>query len=219
MIQTEFKDLVFTFAQESSCSDVAQIILFGSVAAGTADNRSDVDLLIILDTEKDVFDDTDTRKKISSSALTLGKKYDRNLQLIFTNRLFSGIDKYLIEKALSEGIILYSKTPRIYMDGNNLQQFLLVTFNSDNLDHNNRQKLTRSLYGYKTKKEVNGRIYRTEKQGIVKELEGRKLGTNIFIMPKTKGNMVKKVLEQHNAVYSAVNIWLSEDSRIKLLGK
>jgi len=219
MIQTEFKELVFSFARESSYPDVAQVILFGSVAQGTADNRSDVDMLVVLDTEREDFEGTDTRDKVSSAALTLGKEYDRNIQLVFTNRLFSGVDAYLVEKALSEGIILYSKTPRIHMNGKVLEQFLLIMYNTNNLDHNNRQKLSRELYGYRTNKEVKGRFYKTEKEGVVKTLEGRKLSSNIFIIPSGRESEVKKIFQKLHVAYTKADIWISEDGRINLLGK
>ena len=54
-LQEEFRDLVFKFAREPSKKEVSYIFLFGSVAKGDADRRSDVDLLVVFDTDKEEY--------------------------------------------------------------------------------------------------------------------------------------------------------------------
>jgi predicted nucleotidyltransferase len=65
---------------------VAYIFLFGSVAKGDADLRSDVDILVVIDTFSQEFDSTEAKTRISELALTLEKEFDRNIQVVFTNK-------------------------------------------------------------------------------------------------------------------------------------
>ena len=87
MIQEEFEDIVFEFAKKASrYEDVACIFLFGSVAKGDTDRRSDIDILVVFDADKE---DIDAKNEVSDLALSLEKKYDRNVQVIFTNKDWS----------------------------------------------------------------------------------------------------------------------------------
>ncbi len=65
---------------------VAYIFLFGSVAKSDADRRSDVDILVVLDTYGHDFDSMEGKTRISELALTLEKEFDRNIQVVFTNK-------------------------------------------------------------------------------------------------------------------------------------
>lgn len=54
-MREEFKDLVFEFAKKVSGIDAVQsVVLFGSLARGEADARSDVDILIVFDSPRPV---------------------------------------------------------------------------------------------------------------------------------------------------------------------
>ena len=88
MIQKEFREVIFEFAKEvSSLNNVNYIFLFGSVAREEADKRSDIDLCVVIN--------NNDKKKISSIALDLEKKYDKNIQLVISQN-FIKVDKYFI---------------------------------------------------------------------------------------------------------------------------
>ena len=87
MIQEEFREQIFKFARLASVDDVAYIFLFGSVAKGDADRRSDIDIFIVFDTYDKDFEDMEAKVKISEIAFTLEKEYDRRIQLISTNKI------------------------------------------------------------------------------------------------------------------------------------
>ena len=83
-----------------------KIILFGSQARGTADNRSDVDILVISSLTGDRFD---MMNKMSSMLIKLNYAFD---VIILTEEEFERDKKYpgtIARYATKEGIILYER--------------------------------------------------------------------------------------------------------------
>lgn len=215
MIQTEFKEALFKFIREACVKEIASIFLFGSVAKGTADNRSDIDLLVVFDTENKDIEGLEAKTRISEIALSIEREYERNLQIVFSNKRFSGLDDYFVEKVLSEGILLYSKSPRVSVNGLQLEAHVLLLYQVEGLDRKDRMKIKRVLFGYRSRKEVKGRVYRTEKEGLVSRLGGRHINPGAIVLPKKNVQDVEEKLKGFKVEYKIVDIWLSEDSVVK----
>ena len=216
MIQDDFKEVLFKFVREACVEDVANIFVFGSVAKGTADNRSDIDLLVIFDTESEDIDRLEAKNRISELALSLEREYERALQIIFSNKRLSGLERYFIEKVFNEGILLYSKSPRIAVQGLEMESYGLFLYQVNNLDIKERLKVKRVLFGYKTSKKVKGRVYRTEKEGLVAEVGGCRLNSGTIMIPKKNTKRIEEALKEFRVKYKIVDIWLPDDSVIKI---
>ena len=83
-----------------------KIILFGSQARGTADERSDVDILVISPVTEDRFN---LMNKMSSLLVQLNYAFD---VIILTNEEFERDKKYpgtIARYATKEGIVLYER--------------------------------------------------------------------------------------------------------------
>jgi len=83
-----------------------KIILFGSQARGTADEKSDVDILVISSVTEDRFD---MMNKMSSLLLAINYAFD---VIILTKEEFERDKKYpgtVARYATKEGIILYER--------------------------------------------------------------------------------------------------------------
>jgi predicted nucleotidyltransferase len=211
MIQEEFRDLVFDFARHASIDGVAHIFLFGSAAKGEADRRSDVDLLIVLDTYGDDYEESKTKTMISDLALTLEKQYDRRIQIVFTNKGYKGIDAYFIEKVLKEGVLLYSKTPVIAIDGLNAESYSLIVYSLEKLNQKDKMKVKRLLYGSKTRKIVENRTYENETVGLVQQLQGIRIGSGAIAVPQKGTRAMEDQLTNLNVIYKKVDLWITED--------
>lgn len=216
MIQDDFKEVLFKFVREACVEDVANIFVFGSVAKGTADNRSDIDLLVIFDTESEDIDRLEAKNRISELALSLEREYERALQIIFSNKRLNGLERYFIEKVFNEGILLYSKSPRIAIKGLEMESYGLFLYQVNNLDIKERLKVKRVLFGYKTSKKVKGRVYRTEKEGLVAEVGGCRLNSGTIVIPKKNTKRIEEALKEFRVKYKIVDIWLPDDSVIKI---
>lgn len=216
MMQEEFKDLIFRFARHASVDEIAYIFLFGSVAKGEADRRSDVDILIVLDTDNSDFEEMDAKTRISELALTLEKEFDRNIQVIFTNKKYERLDAHLIEEVLKDGIILFSKSPSINVQGLELEHYMLVTFSLEKLTSNEKMKVKRVFYGFKTKKIIKGVTYRYEDTGLVQKLAGLRIGSGVIAVPKKNIIALEKELNNLKLKFKTIDLWMTKDSITKL---
>lgn len=223
MIQEEFKDVIFEFVNKALGKEIAYIFLFGSIAQGNADNRSDIDLLIVFDTYAKDFENSQIRNKISELSLHLEGKYNKNIQTVFTNKRFEGLDNYFVKEVMHKGILLYAKSPKIETKRVMLEPYVLVLYNLPKIDRKEKMKITRELLGHKTKKVVKGITHESKKEGIIKELGGKHLGRGNIIISQKKAGELEKALKGFNITYNKIDTWLAEDDIVKihtqLLGK
>lgn len=212
MIQEEFKDLIFKFARHASMDEVAYIFLFGSVAKGDADRRSDVDILVVLDTFDKDFEDMGAKARISELALTFEKEYDRGIQVIFTNKNYESLDQHFIEEVLKEGMILYAKSPSIEIQGLTIEPYAMIMFTLENLNSRDKMKVKRILYGQKTRKVVKGKSYESVKTGIIQSLQGLRIGPGAVLLPQKKASILENELKKLKLTLKRVDILLTENS-------
>ncbi len=209
-MQKEFKDIVFDFIKRVSDIDLIRcIILFGSVARGEADRRSDVDLLVIFDTELPP-ESIKEREKIGEIALDLEKKYDRSIQIVFTNKNFDGLDRRFVEETLREGIILYGRNPEISAEKLKLEPFTLIYFSLKRLSKSDKMRVRKALYGHRTLKKYKGKVYKSEVKGLVEEFGGMRTGIASVIIPARRTKEFLEVLKKFGVKYHTLDVWLSK---------
>jgi len=218
MIQDEFKKLVFRFASEAARDGVASIFLFGSVAKETADNRSDVDILVVLDTYSKDFARLEVTSVISELALYVEEQFNRTVQVIFTNRVFDDLEENFISHVMAEGILLYAKPPEIKIDSLDLKPFGMLLCDYSNLDQKEKIRVKRLLTGHKTQKKVNGKVYISIQKGLIEELSGFNMGFGNICVPQNDLLKLEKFLEKNNVKYRKVSVWLSDEDIIKMTG-
>ena len=216
MIQSEFKDLVFKFAKEASLKEVAYIFLFGSVAKGDADRRSDIDLLVVFDTDSKDYDRFESKTSISQIALDLEKEFDRNIQILFSNRNFDGLDQYLVRKVMVEGILLYASPVKVEVGKLGLEPYALILYNLKNFDVKEQRKIRRLLLGHKTRKKVNGKTYESVKKGLIQNFNGKYIGGGLLAIPQKSVQGMEEWLKKSNVEFKRLDMWLTEDDIIKI---
>lgn len=216
MIQDEFREIVFKFVRETCIERVKHIFLFGSVAKGSADVRSDIDFLVVLDADREELEKLEAREKISEVALSLERLYGRNIEIVFCDRNFSDLEDYFIERVLSEGVVLYSVAPRIEVKGLQLDCYALIVYKLDGLDPKSKMKINRAMFGYRSRKVVKGRVYTTEKKGVVAEVGGSPIGRDALIVPRKYAKDVEQKLGSSNVRFKSIDMWLSEDNVVKI---
>lgn len=109
MVREGYKRLVselFFAAQE--IPKLTHLVLYGSVSRGEDDRRSDIDLLLVFDSDKDP-EKTDiaavAHEKIGKAFADAG--CEKAAQLTFTN--LKNIDSSFLERIAREGIIIWGK--------------------------------------------------------------------------------------------------------------
>ena len=176
--------------------DTKSIILFGSVAANTYDEESDIDIFIETSIKNE-----DKIKKI----LELYKKtneYEKFKLSGILNEISikcGSVDKWkdLKRSIIANGIILYGRyegTPT------ELKHKILTIIDVSNLTRAKKVKIWRKLYGYKQK--VGKKIYSSK--GLVE----KRFGRGVFLLEKEKSQTVFLYLRRNKTRYYFFDVWL-----------
>lgn len=201
MIQRDFEDMVFDIAKNISRAEtIKHIILFGSVARGNADSRSDIDICVVVDSNAE-------NKRISESVLDMEKKHDKNIQLIITKN-FEKLDDYFLRQILTEGIILFGRTPILETKNMKLEENVIIKYSLKNMNQSEKMKIKRALYGYSTKKTEKGKTYRSSYEGLVKHYGGMYLGRGAVMLPVKKSESICSLLDKYKTKYQKIGVLL-----------
>jgi len=178
-------------------------ILFGSMARGDYDRRSDFDVLLIyskkdeLEKDKAIFDEISVieGREIQIVARTL-------------DELERG-DKVFLRNVFREGIILFMREPLGFKahDLLKLKPYRIYTYSMENLDVKDKKKLLSALYGYSTRKRVGEKEYRYVYHGIVDVL---KLGKNSILVPESGVKEVERVFTSYGVKFNSIRVWVEE---------
>jgi predicted nucleotidyltransferase len=182
---------------------IQTIILFGSVARGQAREESDVDICIILKNEQ-------KQNTLQNQILQLEKKYDKNINIIFTNPQFTGLDRHFIETILREGIILYGTLPAIPIQRLELEPYEIIKYDLSSLSHPEKMKIKRLLYGITTKKTYNGKTYENKQKGKVEEFGGIRIGIASILIPEKMSWQIEDLLKKYKISIRKITTWLSK---------
>lgn len=193
----ELKDLA------SRNSSIQTIILFGSEARGQAQQGSDVDLCLVLNSNSKKAD-------IQQKILALEKKYDKNINVIFTNPFFDDLDHTLIETFLREGIPIHGSFPKVPIQQLKLEPYEILKFDLSNIDHSEKMKIKRLLYGLTTKKRYHDKVYESHTKGLVEELGGIRIGIASLLIPEKESWRVEEAMKPYKISLRKITIWLSK---------
>lgn len=189
--------------------EIKSIVLFGSLASGKFNEESDIDICVLFkqNTPK-IMEDT-----IFNYFLSLGKELNRPIQCVFFfPDDINNWDTTFIENILAEGQLLYgnSNYNEIFIKTLELKPHQIITLNLRLLNNSDKMKLKRILYGYKSTKQYSDKIYEYKKKGLIKELQGMKLGRGSFIIPEKFLLFVETKLKEFDIKFSNFRVWMQE---------
>jgi len=190
--------------------NIDSILLFGSLASGTFTNESDIDICIFFkkSTPKSMEND------IFNNFLDLGKELNRSVQCIFIYpEEIENWDSNFIENILAEGRLIYgtSNFLEIPFKTLKLKPFLIIKFNLRELDKSIKMKIKRILYGYQTQKRYFKKVYQYQKDGLVQEIKGFKLGRGAFLIPEKYLWLIENKFMEYNVNFTHFRVWLQEE--------
>ncbi|MCG2825974.1 MAG: hypothetical protein L6265_05215, partial [Thermoplasmatales archaeon] len=105
-----------------------------------------------------------------------------------------------------EGVVIWGK-PNLAMLRlkDVLKPRLLITYSMNNLERKEKVRFHRALYGYKSRTTVNGKLYHTKKDGLLRKEEY--LGQNVMLVPAEKAGLITDVLDKFRVKYSVKKVW------------
>ena len=201
------RDIAFEFAREASKHNVLYVLLFGSVAKGKADIESDIDLLVVLETDKPLFQ-LPEKEQILEIAFQLEKKYNHDIQVIVTNRQYDGLDSYFVQKVFGEGHLLYARCAQIVLDNMSLEAYTFVGFDLNELSQEKKMKLCHKLYGRPISQTYRDKRYVQQHEGLLVQLGGQRLGRDAFLVPKRHLSSIEQLFDAFGVIYRTIDAWL-----------
>jgi len=184
----------------SRVDGIDKIILHGSVAKDEFDEESDIDLFVdsseklekkIKRTLEDFYK-TEAYKKWKLKGL------DNDISLI-VGRIESKEWADLRRAIITNGIILYG---RFTSDLDKNKKYALFSFENITPE-SKRVSLFRKLFGFK--------IRRKKYTGFVDELNGKRIGKGVVIVPLEKSQKLKEILKNKKVGFKIIDFWTDNE--------
>lgn len=181
-------------------SALVAAVVFGSVARGEATEESDLDLLVIPRSghEDDVLDavrQVETDARIRIAAIVASPSLDE-------------LERQFLESILREGKVILGELPKVDLRELDLEPMRLVAFDLRDLDHREKVRLERELFGYVTRKKYKRKEYRREVPGKLSEWGGRRIGRGTLVVPERVVPEIDRFLRSHRAKRILIPIWI-----------
>lgn len=177
--------------------NILQIILFGSVARGEDNARSDVDIAIIHNVDK---------FKLMEF---INKFVDEKIQLTYLNIKDLPDEIELVSALSGEGILLYGQPLNIQLGKNNLKSKLLVSYDLSKIPKSEQMKVNRALHGSTSINKYKGKVYKTEVKGLVAEQGIEKFSKSVLLIDKRKSAKIIGLFKRFNVSWKEIDIWTS----------
>jgi len=133
-------------------------------------------------------------------------KTERKLQIVATN-LQQALEPDFLDNISREGIIIYGKPIILTTENLQLKPYVIYTYSVANVPQIKKTMLQRALKGYKTTRKTKGKVYKSEKNGLLKLLEAKKLGKGVILVPQKNSKEIEKLFTQHNIEYTKMKAW------------
>lgn len=175
---------------------ILQIVLFGSVAKGEDKTDSDIDIAIIHNLK-----DTENLKSF------VNKFIHEKIQVVYMDVDRLSKETELVSALTGEGLLLYGKPIKVVFNKKELKPFVLIVYDTTDLEKKKRMLLNRALHGSVSKSKYKGKTYRSETKGIVTQAGIVKLTNACLLAEPKKAVIVREALRRFNAKFREELIW------------
>jgi predicted nucleotidyltransferase len=178
------------------------LALYGSVARGDQDRKSDIDVFAVFDSRKSHEENMDRLMEIKGELDVSMDVHCSNVEDMARE------DWTFVDNVLREGLILMVKPPlRIPVEKVlSLKPYTVFTYSTRKLGPSKAMQLKRALYGHVEKKSIGGKSRTYEYKGIIRD-ERARLGRNVIIVPSELASSVRKIFEQLNVNYETISVY------------
>lgn len=124
-------------------------------------------------------------------------KTERKLQIVATN-LQQALDPDFLDNVSREGTIIYGKPIILTTENLQLKPYVIYTYSVANVPQIRKTMLQRALKGYKITRKIKGKLYKSEKNGLLQILKAKKLGKGVIMVPQKNSKEIEKLFTQHD---------------------
>lgn len=186
-------------------------VLFGSVVDGTMTKKSDIDILLLFNTDHnpELGDEMKAALNLSSD---IAKKFDLPYSFSFVAKNLNDpkdVEPDFLWRVAEKGILIWGKPDLSIMKEvhPSLEAMALVKFSLQGLPGKNRASIRRALYGYQVEKIVKGKTYASHKDGLVTKKDYR-LSSGLVMVPASMLDQISDILKKNGAKFKITRIWV-----------
>lgn len=196
-MEERFKQPIIDFIDKANkIPNLIGVVLFGSAVTGDVSKKSDIDLLLVFDTNHnpEIGKEAEISRGIASS---ISIKYDLAypFSFVFVNKKdMKEIEPDFLWNVSREGILIWGKPEDILMKGPHpsLEPMVLIKYSVKDLNEKDKRRLLRMLY--------------TSKKKLI-DKENERIGPGTILINARKFDELKEVLDEFNVKYSVKKIW------------
>ena len=174
-------------------------VLFGSMARGDQDRRSDIDILLVVDDPK-------PRRFLAQVVHIISELHPhREIQVTLTN--LRDRDETFLRTVFNEGKILFGSF-LLTAKGIALRPYLLVSYDLSRTDPVKQVRVSRRVHGYISRKKVDGKIKEYRYNGLKGEEGVRLVSQGTVLLPIEIGREFIKELDSMKVKRTTVEVYL-----------
>jgi predicted nucleotidyltransferase len=186
-------------------------VLFGSTVDGTMSKKSDIDILLLFDTDHNPELGEEMKSALDLSG-DIAKKFDLPYSFSFVAKNLNNpedVEPDFLWRVAEKGILIWGKPDLNILKGAHpsFETMAIVKFSLEGLPGKNRASIRRALYGYKVEKTVKGKTYISQKGGLVSRKDYR-LASGVVMVPASLLDQISEVLKKNGAKFKISRIWV-----------
>ncbi len=181
---------------EAGLEGLDAILLFGSFARGEDDRRSDIDLLLLYETEEDALKAEDNTAKVAAGM--------SNANISIINKSYRELagNPYFAFEVARDAIVLYKRLSRapLKAEAFPLKPFYIYVFDMRNLSQAEKSRVTVALYGRRKGKYAY--------KGLLESLNGYRLGNGAVMVPARAFRKIEEFFSLNKINYRRIAVSL-----------
>jgi predicted nucleotidyltransferase len=204
MIKNEKKALErFSDQAKQAIPELTGVILYGSTARETAESRSDIDVLVIIEKENIM----ECRRIIAQIITGIESEFNlkRDIKPLLTN--LKDVDADFLKNVFQEGVILYGKM-LLSPGGLRLKHYTLLTYDLKGGSKSKKVKVSRMVHGYSGYKKIKGKEYKYTYPGIIDQYDANLVSPSTLIIPKKSSDKFIYELKKLGVSVQTFDIWM-----------
>jgi predicted nucleotidyltransferase len=197
MIDERFKPPIIDFIDRAKeIPNLVGIVLFGSAVTGDISKKSDIDLLLIFDSDHnpEIGMESEIAHRIASD-ISLKRDLTHPFSFVFVNqRNMKEIELDFLWNVVRDGILIWGRAEDVIMkrDHPSLEPMVIIRYSMKELSEKDKRRLLRYLY--------------SSKRSMV-DKKTERLGPGTLLLKAEKFDGVKDVLDSFGIRYSVRKIW------------
>jgi hypothetical protein len=106
-----------------------------------------------------------------------------------------------------EGVLLHGKAVNITAEDMQLKSRIILTYDTTQMNQNDRNKLNRALYGGISTYKKDGERIVKEYPGIISKINAQKLGKGVLMVDRFNSSLIIQTLKTFKARWKEIPVW------------